>query len=255
MPLKQWQQETCVSELTLLTLWGLFVNHKSPVKNGLDRLSHLRELGISFDLPSGQEDLFQWIQKLKEVRTLRLRSREYNGRPSTLILKPLSDLVKLSNLNLLGNIGKLPDQCFPPNVKVLTLSVSRLLEDPMPTLGQLSSLTVLRLLADSYVGSGMRCYKGTFCKLRVLKLWMLRELEEWDVEKGAMENLKELNIRCCRKLNNISPTLLEHEKLKEITLVDMPQEFRDKIRRTKKDHTFLTVNEEWKFTPLPESFL
>ncbi|CAK9178309.1 unnamed protein product [Ilex paraguariensis] len=244
----------------LLTLWGLFVDRKSPVKNGLNKLRDLRELELTFNL-SSNEDLIDWIAGLTALQLLRLRSKDDRGRPSKLDWKPLSKLEKLSNLKLLGNfpsctqenltICKLPDpREFPPTLKVLTLSISQLNVDPMPTLGTLSELTVLRLLANSYCGTTMVCPRGTFTKLRDLKLWMLKELEEWNVEDEAMGSLKELNIRCCDKLKNIPNRLLQSNTLEELILTTMPKEFTDEVRQKKSNHTYLTVN-HWKFSDLP----
>ncbi|KAK4407560.1 hypothetical protein Sango_0337000 [Sesamum angolense] len=124
------------------------------------------------------QDLVEWISKLMNLQSLRLRSKDDAGRPADLSLKPFSGLNKLSHMNLLGRLQKLPEiDHFPPNIKVLTLSVSQLDEDPMPVLGQLQSLTVLRLFANSYLGEKIVCPRGTFKGLEVLKLWMLKDLK------------------------------------------------------------------------------
>ena len=41
----------------------------------------------------------------------------------------------------------------------------------------------------------MRCSRGGVPQLRVLKLWKLDQLEEWKVEKGALQALQDLEIR------------------------------------------------------------
>ena len=113
----------------------------------------LRELGIKFRLNESQGALLDWIVKLVNLQQLRLTSVDDMGRPSKLVLKPLTALDKLSHLNLYGHLQKLPAlNEFPPTVKVLTLSLSRLNNDPMETLEQLPCLIVLRLLGDSFSG-------------------------------------------------------------------------------------------------------
>lgn len=239
------------SSPTLLTLWGLFVDEKISVKNGLNKLLHLRELGMSFNLSSSQGDLLDWIANLTDLQSLRLRSKDGAGHASKLILKPLPNLLRLSHLNLLGNLERLPEHReFPPTLKVLTLSISQLDKDPMRTLGQLPSLTVLRLLANSYLGKEMVCPQKSFPKLRVLKLWVLNDLEDWDVEEGAMKSLKELNIRRCLKLKNIPPRLLQQRTLEELILTGMPVTFTNQVKQRKSKDTSLIVN-EWESTPLP----
>lgn len=238
------------SSLTLLTLWGLVLDEKISVNEGVGKLLALRELGIKFNLNTSQGVLLEWIAKLVNLQSLRLQSINGMGRPSKLVLKPLVNLDKLSHLNLYGNLERLPaPNEFPPTIKVLTLSISLLNKDPMETLEQLPFLIVLRLLGDSYTGERMTCHRGGFKKLRVLKLWMLMELEEWDVEEEAMESLKELDIRCCHKLNNIPCRLLQKQRcLEELILTDMPDEFVAQTKRRKSKDTSLTIN-PWKIAP------
>ncbi|XP_024970322.1 putative disease resistance RPP13-like protein 2 [Cynara cardunculus var. scolymus] len=238
------------SSLTLLTLWGLVLDEKIKPNEGLGKLLDLRELGIKFNLSTSQGVLLDWVAKLENLQSLRLTSVDEMGRPSKLVLKPLVNLDKLSHLNLYGHLQRLPyPKEFPPTVKVLTLSISQLSMDPMETLEQLPCLIVLRLLAKSFTAERMACHRGGFKKLRVLKLWMLMELEEWDVEEEAMESLKELDIRCCHKLNNIPCRLLQKQKcLEELILTDMPDEFVAQTKRKKSKDTSLTIN-PWKFAP------
>ncbi|XP_047978895.1 probable disease resistance RPP8-like protein 2 [Salvia hispanica] len=229
----------------LQTLWGLSVSHESPIKNGLSKMKHLRELGISFcfinhsddrdpfqDRGKGQstEALVKWISELKDLQSLRLRSKDDCGKPSDLSLRPFSGLTKLSHMKLLGKLQQLPpsDQ-FPPHIKVLTLSLSFLSKDPMPILGRLPDLTVLRLLGNSFLGEKMVCHSESFKKLEVLKLWVLQDLKEWKVEDGAMKKLKEVNIRRCSKLDNFPTSLLEQETFKDLTLNNMPPGFKNNI--------------------------
>ncbi|KAJ9545989.1 hypothetical protein OSB04_025696 [Centaurea solstitialis] len=232
------------SSLTLVTLWGLVLDEKISVNEGLGKLCGLRELGIKFDLSTtSQGGLLDWVAKLVHLQSLRLTSVNNMGRPSTLKLNSLAELVKLSHLNLYGNLQRLPDlKEFPPTIKVLTLSISKLSVDPMETLEQLPDLVVLRLLANSFTGERMVCGRGGFKKLRVLKLWKLMELEEWDVEEEAMEGLKELDIRCCNKLKNIPCRLLQKQRcLDELILTNMPDEFVVQTKRKKSKDTSLTI--------------
>lgn len=75
----------------------------------------------------------------------------------------------------------------------------------------------------------MTCGNGGFPQLRVLKLWVLKELKEWTIKEGAMTALEELEIRNCPKLK--MPTELNKlSNLKELTLVDMKKSFEDEAR-------------------------
>ncbi|KAK3410733.1 hypothetical protein EUGRSUZ_J02759 [Eucalyptus grandis] len=112
----------------------------------------------------------------------------------------------LSNLYLLGSLQSVPDSLSVccRNLKALTLSMSRLECNPMEALKDLENLIVLRLLARSFTGTRLRCPGEYFPKLCVLKLWMLEELNELVVEKGAMCKLQELEIRQCKNLAKVA---------------------------------------------------
>ncbi|KAL8128751.1 hypothetical protein V2J09_017906 [Rumex salicifolius] len=229
--------------IELRTLVGLIVDDKTAVKDELSHICELRELGITCQ-SIVFEELMSWIQKLTNLRFLWLKSKDEMGRPSEIKLEPLSELSHLSHVSLLGNIGKLPTlNEFPPKLKVLALSGSRLKDDPMTILSQLPNLTVLRLLADSYSESVMNCPANGFKTLQVLRLWMLKELVKWTVQEGAMPNLKELSIRYCCKLEQLPDGLMDLDSLEELTLTAMPKEFVDKVKQKDKRRATLTLND------------
>nr|GEZ11745.1 probable disease resistance protein RF45 [Tanacetum cinerariifolium] len=196
----------------LQTLWGLFVDEKIARKIGLtlSRMTNLRKLDLTrqssstvittisttatttttttTSRSSSYEEIGLWISKLSSLQSLRLRSKDKVGRPSELIIKPFSSLGNLSQLYLLGHLREsLAWYQMPPGLKVLTLSVSKLQEDPMVTLSQLPNLMVLRLLAASYVGEEMHCPENGFPALRVLKVWKLEKLKILTVHERAMQ--------------------------------------------------------------------
>ncbi|XP_034680702.1 probable disease resistance protein RF9 [Vitis riparia] len=226
------QPRVC-SLIALQTLWGLFVDEKTLVKGGLDRLVNARKLGLACRLmPSQQQTMLSqleavanWVLKLKHLHTLRLKSDDESNQPWDLDLKPLSGHVNLSSIYLLGRL-KNPSIVseFPRNLSDLTLSGSGLMEDPMLKLDKLPNLKILRLLAKSYTGKLMLCPSGGFPQLRVLKLWKLEQLEEWNVEEGALQALRDLEIRSCIRLKMLPKELL-HRSLLELKLTDMPSQF------------------------------
>ncbi|WMV56940.1 hypothetical protein MTR67_050325 [Solanum verrucosum] len=230
---------------TLLTLWGLSVDDDSPVKNGLDRLCNLREAGITFCL-NNCEHLLNWISNLTSLQSLRLRSINDIGFGNEPLY--LSSLNNLSHLNLLGVLPNLPEK-LPQGLKVVTLSLSKLTEDPMPILGMLEHLNVLRLLADSYMGKEMVCPQGGFKELRVLKLWKLKSLEKWNVEEAAMAKLKEINIRCCNKLMSIPERLRKKQSLRELIITNMPKEFKQNVNKFMRRRDLILTFKDYDFTP------
>ncbi|CAL5334365.1 unnamed protein product [Camellia sinensis] len=157
-------------------------------------------------------------------------------------MSPLKDRQTQSKLHLFGLI-KDGIQNLPINLKILTLSMSELRKDPMRVLGKLPRLNILNLLARAYVGEEIRCHSGEFRELRVLKLWMLENLTQWTVRKGALPQLVELEIRGCDYLENVEG-LKELPELKELMLTNMPQEFVSDLReKLDKD---IVVTDDWK---------
>ncbi|XP_034686750.1 putative inactive disease susceptibility protein LOV1 [Vitis riparia] len=208
----------------LQTLCGLLVDEETPVRDGLDRLFDIRKLGLT--ISSKQEAItlqlqavVDWVLKLNQLRSLRLKSIDESNQPWDLELKPLVSLVNLSYIYLLGQL-KNPSimSQFPYSLIDLTLSGSGLVEDPMQSLDKLPNLRSLKLLAKSYLGKNMLCSLGGFPQLRVLKLWKLEQLEEWNVEKGALQALRHLEIRFCRSLK-IPPAELLHRTLLKIEVI------------------------------------
>ncbi|XP_034681062.1 probable disease resistance protein At1g58602 [Vitis riparia] len=208
----------------LQTLCGLLVDEETPVRDGLDRLLDIRKLGLT--VSSKQEAItlqlqavVDWVLKLNQLRSLRLKSIDESNQPWDLELKPLVSLVNLSYIYLLGRLRNpsIMSQ-FPYSLIDLTLSGSGLVEDPIQSLDKLPNLRSLKLLAKSYLGKNMLCSLGGFPQLRVLKLWKLEQLEEWNVEKGALRAVRDLEIRFCRSLK-ILPAELLHKTLLKIEII------------------------------------
>eukprot|EP00261_Vitis_vinifera_P019972 XP_010650657.2 PREDICTED: probable disease resistance RPP8-like protein 2 [Vitis vinifera] len=208
----------------LQTLCGLLVDEETPVRDGLDRLLDIRKLGLT--ISSKQEAItlqlqavVDWVLKLNQLWSLRLKSIDESNQPWDLELKPLVSLVNLSYIYLLGRLRNpsIMSQ-FPYSLIDLTLSGSGLVEDPMQSLDKLPNLRSLKLLAKSYLGKNMLCSLGGFPQLRVLKLWKLEQLEQWNVEKGALQALRDLEIRFCRSLK-ILPAELLHRTLLKIEVI------------------------------------
>lgn len=217
----------------LQTLWGLFVDEETPVKGGLDRLVNVKKLGLACQSMSLQpqammvqlEAVADWIMNLEHLQSLRLKSRDEEGRPWNLSLRSLENHTNLTYMYLLGSLTSSSTLSqFPLSLIELTLSHSKLEDDPMQILKDFPYLKTLCLLAGSYVGKAMVCKSLGFPQLHVLKFWVLEQLEEWNIEEGALPCLRQLEIRSCRRLK-VLPDGLEHvDTLLELKLTNMPQE-------------------------------
>lgn len=182
----------------LQTLWGVFIDEESPVKNGLKTLLNLRKLGLACRIMLSEkkqmlsqiEAVADWILELKDLESLRLRSFDELGKPWYLPLKDLSKLKNLSSMYLLGRLKfDFVRTGIPESLTYLTLSASRLKNDPMQMLQHLRNLTKLRLFSDSFVGKTMCCSSEIFLHLEVLKVWNLEHLVTWN-QKEHFQNLE-----------------------------------------------------------------
>ncbi|KAF8017276.1 hypothetical protein BT93_H2464 [Corymbia citriodora subsp. variegata] len=220
---------SCGNLSNLQTLWGLDIGAaKSPMLNVLSESTGVEKLGLTCN-SSVVEEASKCISKLTILRSLKLRSRDLFGQPSDLKLGDIKELNLLADLYLLG---RLPDPSslglLPPNLKILTLSMSGLVSDPMLVLGELSSLEILNLFAGSYAGSKLDFGENSFPRLRVLKLWMLEKVKQAYVDETALRCLEELEIKSCGLLSSIY-SLGHIESLKRISLIKVKKELATNI--------------------------
>ncbi|QCE07786.1 disease resistance protein RPM1 [Vigna unguiculata] len=207
----------------LQTLWGVFVDEETPVKGGLDKLVNITKLGITCH--SQVSAVADWIAKLQYLQSLRLRSRDKQGRPSKIHLKFLQHHTNLTDLYLFGCLNTPLNQLFlPSTLVVLTLSHSKLEDDPMQILKDAPNLRSLSLFADSYLGQRIVCESDSFSQLRVLRVWKLEQLEEWKIEEKALPSLRQLEIRLCPRMKVLPDGLNHVNSLLELKLTNMPME-------------------------------
>ncbi|KAK3032785.1 hypothetical protein RJ639_035888 [Escallonia herrerae] len=197
------------------------------------RLANLRNLGITF-LRSEDVDGFFKSPVLKVLQSLKMSV--HSPGVSYPILEPLFPCDRLSNLRLKGPIDEVGKQIclefLPPNLRKLTLELSRLKQDPMPTLEKLQNLKILRLDEHSYIGREMLCSANGFPQLEFLELYNLDQLEDWRVEGGAMQRLRGLYISFCPELKMIPEGLKSVTTLRELTFGTMRKELLSRVRMT-----------------------
>ncbi|XP_071927974.1 putative disease resistance protein At1g50180 isoform X2 [Coffea arabica] len=130
---------------------------------------------------------------------------------------------------------KLPDyqsHMFPDlaGLTQLKLFGTDIEEDPMATLEELPNLRILKLGHNSFLGQEMICHSMGFPKLKCLELHGLGNLKQWKVEEGAMPELSSLRIRECKVLEMIPDGLRCLTTLEEVSLVEMPELFNNRVR-------------------------
>ncbi|GAB4837497.1 hypothetical protein Ancab_039612 [Ancistrocladus abbreviatus] len=131
---------------------------------------------------------------------------------------------RLLKLKFWGEIGEDCLLQFPPSlVKLKLMESNHKLHDPMAAARRLGQLKYL-FLGDAYTGTKMTCNVGSFPKLEELHMMVLKNLEEWRVEKGAMPRLKKLKIDRCPKMKRL-PQEFKFCSLQELEIQYMPRTF------------------------------
>lgn len=196
--------------------------------NNLGKLAHhLKQLKLHLHgCRELKEGSFQSIAQLTGLQKLKLEVE------STTILFP--GLECLYKLHLVGPILKLPVETtlYPPNLMQLKLHFTDMKEDPMPILGRLPNLRILKLLQVSYEVMKMNCPHGGFLQLEFLQMQGLGSLEDLSVEEGAMPNLKTLKIESCVEMKKFPDGLLRLKKLQRLNLYDLSQELMSEVLET-----------------------
>jgi hypothetical protein len=70
---------------------------------------------------------------------------------------------------------------------------------------------------------------------------MQMKLEKWTVEEGAMQNLRDLEIRSCRELKELPDKLLNLGNIQEIILTDMPEGFAKNVQADEHKKKIITT--------------
>ncbi|KAK2997966.1 hypothetical protein RJ639_024982 [Escallonia herrerae] len=165
------------------------------------------------------------LANLKSLDTLVLQSRYYPLPP----LEPLSSCTRLLYLLLHGAIHVLPaSSSFPESLASLILWCSDFTEDPMPMLDSLPNLRSLELI-NAFEGNRIVCSTNGFRQQEVIRISDLRELEEWQVEEGAMPVIKGWCIHECNKLK-IIPERLKYVPTTSSALVKLYGIPKDPVR-------------------------
>ncbi|TVU34914.1 hypothetical protein EJB05_16770, partial [Eragrostis curvula] len=184
-------------------------------------LSQLKKLSIENLNIEDAENLCSYVTNLKELLYLSISADD--NRPLDLAtLKPSSCLQKL---HLAGTLQTLPYWFGQlESLTKLRLSFSQLEDDPLSVLSLLPYLLFLQL-NNAYQGRVMRCCCPGFKKLKIFIITELEELEEWDVDEGAMPSVQEVWIMSCEKLQTVPAGLQSLGTLQRLRLVGMPNSF------------------------------
>ncbi|MBA0870778.1 hypothetical protein Goshw_017071 [Gossypium schwendimanii] len=210
------------------TLKVIVVDEKVAENNAMLRWTNIQSLGIEFTREQYVEPTLILLAKLQRLRSVSL-SFLYC---SFLDLQPLSQYYHLSKLKLLGRIEDMYGHVLkflPSNIVKLTLLDCELSQDPMAVLEKLCHLRIL-YLKEAYIGRKMVCSANGFPKLDYLQMSRLRELEEWEIEEGAMPCLRELELVHVRRLSMLPEGLRYITTLQKLNLVRISSSLEDSIK-------------------------
>ncbi|MFQ6647070.1 hypothetical protein Gotur_019488 [Gossypium turneri] len=213
------------------TLKYTVVDEKAAENNAVLRWTNIQSLGIAFTGAEYVKPTLILLAKLQRLRSVSL-SFSYC---SHLDLEPLSQYYHLSKLKLMGRIEDEPHpnghvlKFLPTNIVKLTLVFCELSQDPMAVLEKLCHLRILYLL-EAYIGSKMVCSANGFPKLDYLQMSSLFELEEWEIEEGAMPCLRELELVNVESLRMLPEGLRYITTLQELNLIEMPSSLEERIK-------------------------
>ncbi|WOK91792.1 hypothetical protein Cni_G00483 [Canna indica] len=192
------------------------------VVHEIRKLTKLRKLAIEEVQAEHVAELCSSINNMAGLLSLSVFSIDVSTR---LDLEKLKCPSSLKKLHIAGCLQKLPHWFSGiSNLTKLRLGLSRLAADPFQALQELPNLVFLQLY-EAYQGKAMRCNKHGFQKLKILILTDLKDLEEWEVENGAMQCIQEIWIMSCSGLKTVPVGLEFLVTLQQLRLVSMPEYF------------------------------
>ncbi|KAG6469644.1 disease resistance protein RPM1-like [Zingiber officinale] len=203
--------------------------NKSLVQQ-LEDMKELRTLAVTEVEYAHCPQLCTSLTKLTKLHSLCLSARSEEQLNFEILNSPPPPLQKLT---LSGRLfeGKMPKFiCSCEELTYVQLMSSHLIEDPLPSLGQLHKLVELTLWEDSYDGQKLHFRTGWFLNLKVLYLETLRNLNNIVIEEGAMPNLLKLIMSSLGELRMIPPGIEFLTNLQSLELCALPEELVEKLR-------------------------
>ncbi|KAE8671945.1 Disease resistance protein RPP8 [Hibiscus syriacus] len=198
-------------------------------------LSNLQSLGMSFKRAEDVKPILMSLMELQRLVSLYMEFKR-GSTPSYPDLEPLSQFHHLSKLMLKGEMKEDPHRdhhvlnFLPPNIVKLTLWGCGMKQDPMGVLEKLSCLRILKLQDNAYVGSKMICSANGFPQLDSLDINHLYQLEEWEIEEGAMLQLRSISLEEISDLKMIPEGLKCIATLQELKLTEMKSSLEERIK-------------------------
>ncbi|PPD72847.1 hypothetical protein GOBAR_DD30249 [Gossypium barbadense] len=224
------------SSKNIESLKYMSVDKKLIENNEALRLSHIQCLGIIFKSSEDVKSILLLMLKLDRLRSLCMNlSVEKSSSFSYLDLEPLFQFGHLSKLKLVGHLKEDPHQShhvlkfLPQSIVKLSLQCSTMTQDPMEVLENLPCLTILNLSSFAYEGRKLICSANGFRQLESFDLNKATNLEEWEIQEGAMPRLRNLSLSFNFKLERLPEGLRYITTLQKLILRAMPSSLTRRI--------------------------
>ncbi|CAL0308901.1 unnamed protein product [Lupinus luteus] len=193
----------------------------------LKELKQLRKLGLTNVNPKYACNLCYSINNMQHLQKLYIGI----GSKGFIDLDCMSPRPTLQRLKLVGKLERF-EKWIPKhqNLVKLSLTYSKLSDDPMKSLMHLPNLLSLYLWG-AYEGKTLHFQNGTFQKLKKLELAYLLRLNSIHIGEGALSSLKQLELTFIHGLKEVPYGMDQLGKLQVLHIDRMPQEFGDNIRQ------------------------
>ncbi|GMN52874.1 hypothetical protein TIFTF001_022011 [Ficus carica] len=213
----------------IVTLKGIKAKHLIR-DNEVLPLSNIRVLEIE-DFPSDKEVTLV-LNSLSFHSRLSLQSlgmRFLDGEFPNLEL--LSHCHVLSKLSLDGQLSQENLRFLPKSLTKFDVSWCSCDQDKIAVLEKLPNLRILQWFGDYRNDEYKLVFSdGGFPKLEILGLESFYGFVEWEVEEGAMPNLKKLDMVFVPQLRMIPEGLKHVTTLRELNVSRMPKKFEERLR-------------------------
>lgn len=177
--------------------FGYIKLHAHPGKycSALENLNFISALHLS----SCTRDILGRLPNLQSLKIFEDLSHYQSVLSKSLCeLRCLDSLKLVNESNMLGILQiDIAEYQFPQSLTHLSLTNTKLKDDPMPTLEKLPHLLVLKLKQNSFSRRKLACCSGGFPCLKFLHLKSMLWLDEWTMGTKATWKLEHLIINPC----------------------------------------------------------
>uniref|UniRef100_A0ACD5U5P6 Uncharacterized protein n=1 Tax=Avena sativa TaxID=4498 RepID=A0ACD5U5P6_AVESA len=204
----------------------------SEIMAEIGALTELRTFGVCNVKSEHSADLSSAINKMTNLIHLEITTRGEE-------VLQLEGLHLPQTLSKLGLEGQLEEKSIPRvlsswsylnSLTWLHLAFSKIAEESFPSLFMLSGLCTL-VLTNAFEGKQLHFCAGSFPKLQFLAILDAPNLNQAEVEDGAMPSLVELVFRDCPELKFL-PHGMEHlMALQKMHLIETSEELVEKLRQ------------------------